>query len=122
MKSKLILILVIQFINFCASFDKFQNFREPKTSENHRRSANVDDAVCDRHLSAFSDALSKRKMWALESKTISNSDLELNLKLFQCSTLGLRSIPDTCHQLERTSATGILIDVWNSDTKFQALT
>jgi hypothetical protein len=94
MKSKLILVLVLHFINFCASFDKFQSFRELKTSKNQPKSASVNDAACDRQLAAFSDALSKREMWALESKTISNSDLELNSKLFQCSTLGLRLNPD----------------------------
>jgi hypothetical protein len=118
MKLLLNFILSVHLFETCASFDKLYNL---KTAETLKSFAD-NDAACDRQLSAFSDALFKREMWALKSKTISNSDLEYHSKLFQCSTLGLRSIPDTCHQLERTSATGILIDVWNSDTKFQALT
>jgi hypothetical protein len=70
MKSKLFLVFVLHFINFCASFDKFESFREPKVSENQPRSASVNDTACDRHLAAFSDELSRREMWALESGTI----------------------------------------------------
>lgn len=73
MKFKLLIIFVVCLINETSSFDKFQQFDNQKFFQNSVKTASsksTDDKTCDRQLNAFSDALSKRELWALQSMKV----------------------------------------------------
>jgi hypothetical protein len=71
MKAILSLAFVLTFAHICVGFETFPHseYHEHLNNLIERTSDTISDSECDRQLTAFSDALSKREMWAVESET-----------------------------------------------------
>jgi hypothetical protein len=91
-----VLVILVCCFSFSVGFDVFQSYNLPEDVNSDIVPTNelVNDAACDRHLAAFSDAFAKREMWALHCKRISKSETTRLIIDFQCLTTGRRSILD----------------------------
>jgi hypothetical protein len=65
------LVILVCYFGICECFDEFQSFMLPENLDSDLVTTNelVNDAACDRHLAAFSDAFAKREMWSLHRES-----------------------------------------------------
>lgn len=85
MEFKLGIILVLYLIHNCACFTDFRNVESMDFSKpSSYVSPHIDAAVCDRQLSLFSEAFSRREMWALRRKYLVDIQINFGVTYF-CS-------------------------------------